>query len=236
MLEKNKTSEELLKDIQGIFNKDPFLLEDYIQLRKSFYLLNSVFTFKQITPKNIDTLFEVSSNIANSKKQYRQKTEKVILDFMTYLSIDLFDLDSDSSDEDAVYKAALLLSDFAKKIYTINIPRDAFSGKRKAYAIEILCNLNVYFDTPDFLDIVKKALKNKSKTQFIQVTDSLQEYFEEAEIQPDDDIVKIINKRYDRAKTKSEVMACIQFFVKTKTISEYEALSMLDRWKEENDY
>ena len=184
----------------------------------------------------MDILFEVESSIANSKKQYRQIIEEeVILSFMGYLPIKLFDDKDDAFDDNTKEKAALLLSDFAKKIYAIKIPRDSFSGKRKSCAIKTLSRLACHFDVPDFLEIAKKALKNKSKVQYIQVTNSLQEYFKSVKKEPDEEIIEIIEKRCGKAKTRTELMAGLQFLVETHVISEFGALSRLDEWKEKND-
>jgi len=236
MLKTNKTPEELLEEIKDIASKKYFSLKDYHQLRKRFSWLDSIFELEQVNQKNMDMLFEVESSIANSKKQYRQIIEKeVILSFMGYLPIKLFSEKNDAYDNNTKEKAASLLSDFAKKLYAIKIPRDSFSGKRKSCAIQILGSLACYFDVPEFLEIAKKALKNKSTVQFVQVTDSLQKYFKSVKKEPDEEIIKIIDKRCGKAKTKMELMASLQFLVETHVISELEALSRLDEWKEKND-
>ena len=235
MLEINKTTEELLEEIKDIAAKKHFSFEDYQQFRKRFSWLDSIFELEQVNQKNMDVLFEVESSIANSKKQHKQGTEGVILNFMGYLSIKLFAKKNKAYDDKTREKAASLLSDFAKKLYAINIPRDSFSGKRKSCAIQILGSLACYFDTTEFLEVAKKALKNKSKVQFIQVTDSLQKYFKSVGKEPDEEIIKIIDKRCGKAKTKNELMAGLQFLVETNVISELEALSRLDEWKEKNN-
>ena len=235
MLEIDNTSEKILKKIKEISAKKEFSQEDYFQIRKYFYLLNSVLNLEELTRKNIDIIFEVELNIADSKKKHRQKTEKVILDFMSYLPIKFFKDNASLGNKSDKNEAAILLTNFAKKVYAINIPRDSFSGKRKSYAIEILKNLTPYFDVPEFIDIAKEGLKNKNKTQFIQAAESLQEYFKETGTEPNEEIVEIVNKRYSKAKTKIEVMACLQFLVETTMISENAALMMLDNWKEKYD-
>jgi len=235
MLEINKTPEELLEEIKDIAAKKHFSFEDYQQLHKRFFALNSIFELEQVNQTNMDMLFEIESNIANSKKQHRQRTEEVILSFMGYLPIKLFAKKNDTGDNKTKEKAASLLSDFAKKLYAIKIPRDSFSGKRKSCAIQILGSLACYFDATEFLEVAKKALKDKSKVQFVQVTDSLQEYFKSVDKEPDEEIIKIIDKRCGKAKTKTELMASLQFLVETHVISELEALSRLDEWKEKND-
>ena len=59
-------------------------------------------------------------------------------------------------------------------------------------------------------------------------------YFEKRTILPDEEIINRIEKRFEKAKTRSEAVGCLSFLVNTGIISEFGALDRIDEWKEKN--
>jgi len=231
-----KTVKQLLDTITATCNKEEITFEDYYLIKRSFYDLGGIFKLKHLHKENMEVIWEIELQMATVKKSYRRKIEKDLLEFMGLVALTFDGLKENGTEEkeDKLFKAALLLDDFVQKIFNIKIPRDTFSGERKGYASKILVDIAHYFEEAEVIDFIKEALKGKSKSQFVAVTDAFQEYYKNSEMLPDEEVIDIINKRYKKAKTYVEAMASLQFLVETQVIGEMEAMSRIDDWKEKN--
>jgi len=212
-------------------------------VRKNFLIVgrfNDAYKTEKLTEENLRVLLETELEIANSKGGFKQLVEKELLRYIAYFPRRLYQegiIKTLPSIEHAnkKEKAALQFIDFAKKLLRIKISRDSFSGTRKGYAIDLLGALTDYFEFPEFIEICKKALKEKSKKQFFETIQALEGYFKNRNIAPDEEIINRVEKRFEKAKTRSEAVGCLAFLVNTGVISEFGALDRIDEWKEKNE-
>ena len=129
-----------------------------------------------------------------------------------------------------------VLVSFAKEIYALQINRDAFAGKRRGYALDILGGLAEHTDVPEMFELCRDCLQSKSNKDFLNAIETLKCYYLETDKQPDEAIIDLVDKRIAKAKTRAEVVGGLDLQVQTGVIEEFEALSRLDTWKEENGY
>lgn len=239
-MKKQLTIAEMCAEIKRIYYKKEAHREDIIDIMRIVGRFNAAFKAEKLTKENLSVLLDTELEIANSKGGFKQLVEKELLRYITYFPHRLYQeesLKTLSSIEKATKKekAVIQFIDFAKQLMLVKIPRESFSGKRKGYAIELLGNLTDYFEFSEFIEICKKALKDKSKHQFFETIQALEIYFKKRNIEPDEEIINRIDKRFEKAKTRSEAVGCLSFLVNTGVISEFEALDRIDEWKEKND-
>jgi len=231
---------EMCDKIKRIYYEKETDREDIIDIMRIVSQFNDAFKREKLTTENLRVLLDTEIEIANSKGGFKQLVEKELLRYIAYFPRRLY-LEGSIKTLPFIGKAtkkekvAIQFIDFAKKLMLIKIPRESFSGKRKGFAIELLGNLTDYFEFPEFIQICKKALKEKSKLQFFETIQALEIYFKKRNIEPDEEIINRINKRFEKAKTRSEAVGCLSFLVNTGVISEFEALDRIDEWKEKND-
>ncbi len=194
---------------------------------------------ENFTHEALMQILHVAKKIPFTKKQI---LEKELLSLISYLPYNLWSESKDKKNakfnrgdksEDA--KMANSFIKFSKEIYNIKISRDAFSGKRRGYAVEILESLSSFFDVPEFMELCSKSLSSKSKNEFLASIESLKNYCIEHKQVPGEEILNVIDKRIEKTKHRIEVVGALILQVDTGVISEFSALSTLDEWKERND-
>jgi len=180
--------------------------------------------------------------IASTKKEFKHILEKELLTMIAYLPHELWSKDDDEkvqifkrgTDEKEGQIAESLIN-FAKEIFEIKLDRDAFAGKRRGYAIQILESLSNYFEVPEFMELCSKSIRSKSKNEFLDSVECLKDYCIVRGEVPSEDIIEIIDKRIEKTKNRVEATHGLNFLVETGLISELEALFRLDEWKERNE-
>ncbi len=239
-MKKQLTIAEMCGEIKRIYYKKETHRDDIIDIMRLVGRFNDAYKAEKLTEENLTVLLETELKIANSKGGFKQLVEKELLRYIAYFPRRLYQegkIKTLPSIEkaDKKEKAAIQFIDFAKKLLLVKIPRDAFSGTRKGYAIDLLGKLSDYFEFPEFIEISKKALREKSKQQFFDTIQALEMYFKKRNTTPDEEIVNRIEKRFEKAKTRSEAVGCLSFLVNTGVISELGALDSIDEWKEKNE-
>lgn len=238
-MKKQRTIVEMCDEIKRIYYKKETHRDDIIDIMRIVSQFNNAFQREKLSEKNLAVLLNTELEIANSKGGFKQLVEKELLRYISYFPRRLYQEGIIKSlpkveKADKQEKAAIQFIDFANKLLAVKTSRDAFSGKRKGYAIDLLGTLTDYFEFPEFMEIAKKALKERSKAQFFETIQALEEYFKKRNAVPDEDIINRVEKRAEKAKTRSEAVSCLSFLVNTGVISEFGALDRLDEWKEKN--
>ena len=184
-------------------------------------------------------ILETTKKVCSTKKRMKQILEKELLSLIAYLPHELWMGDVDKPNqrfqrniETNEGQIAESLIDFAKKIHGIKLDRDAFSGKRRGYSIHILGSLSDYFEVPEFMELCSKSIRSKSKNEFLDSIECLKDYCKERDETPSEELVRVIDRRIEKTKHKSEAVGGLNLLVVTDLISEFEALSRLDEWKE----
>ena len=195
---------------------------------------------EKFTDNDLKPILETAKKVALTKQSLKQLLEEEFLKFINYLPNRLWrDWENDTkphfkrSTKTKEGKIAEALIKFVQEIYTIKLDRDAFSGKRRGYAIEILQSVSDYFDTPEFMELCTKSIKSKSKNEFLACVESLKMYYSERKDELlNEDIISIVEKRVDKTKDRVELIGGLTLLVDTGVISELGALSKRDEWRE----
>ncbi|MGB1241667.1 MAG: hypothetical protein ACPG49_04045, partial [Chitinophagales bacterium] len=193
----------------------------------------------ELSLDTLDAILDLTLKVANTNSQTsKQRLEEELLRAIGSLSYHLW------REEGVLLKrtggtlngdVANKLVKFAQEIYQIKISREAFAGKRRAYAVEIIGRLALRFsDVPEFFEMAKQSLKSKSKPEFLGAIEALEMYCEEREESIDDEIIKILDKRILKTKHRSEAVGALNLQIKAGVIDEFDALSEIDKWKEKN--
>ncbi len=198
---------------------------------------------EHFTDNDLKPILELAKKVAPTKKSIKQLLETELLKVISHLPRYLWLNNEDEkkkhfkrNTKTTESKIADSLIKFAQEIYTIKLDRDAFAGKRRGYAIEILQSVSDYFDTPEFMELCAKSIKNKSKNEFLAVTESLKLYYAERRDELlNEDIISIVKKRVDKTKHRVELISGLTLLVDTGVISEFEALDKRDKWRERMD-
>ncbi len=129
---------------------------------------------------------------------------------------------------------ALNIVDFTKEIFLLKIPRDSFNSKRKAFALEILMHLSERHEIPDSLRICQESLESNKKDLIIAAVAFYGNHCRRNQVPLDAHIIETLDKIVLRTKSRSVAVCCLNLQVETEHISEMEALSRIDEWKEKN--
>lgn len=233
---------EICNGIIAIYEETSEENQDRSLAVQLIYKLRLAINKEKFTDKDLVPILETTKKIAVTKKKLKQILEKELLSLISFLPHKLWmksenELKSNfnRNKESREAKIANLLVTFAKEIYEIKLDRDAFSGKRKGYAVQILESISNYFDTPEFMELCSKSLKSKSKNEFLDSIESLKDYCLENDKIPTEELISIIDKRIEKTKYRTEATSGLNLQVEIGIISEFEALSRIDKWKEKNE-
>ncbi len=239
-MKKQLSVKGICDEIRSIYFKTERHQDDIIKIMRLVFQLNDAYKNEKLSEGNLQYLLDTELLIANSKGSIKHLTEKELLRYIAYFPHRLYEgnnikflppIEKAQKKEKVVFQ----FIEFAKKLLVIKIPRESFSGTRKGYAIDLLGNLAEYFEFPEFMELAKKSLKQKSKNQFFDTIQALEMYYKKREIDVDEEIIDLVDKRFAKAKTRSEAVGCLSFQVNTGVISEFGALSRIDEWKEKNE-
>lgn len=233
--------QELCSIISDVYHGVDTENQDVSTAYQAVYALRAEIKPEEFSQASLFPILAVAKQIASTKKKSKQILEKELLSLIAYLPHKLWRNVQEEEQPTRVKKAtvkmeqiAKYLIKFAQEMYAIKIDRDAFAGKRRGFAIQILGNLSYYYDVPEFMELCSTSVKSKSKNEFLDCMESLQAYYKQREEVPNDDLIAIIDKRIEKTKKRVEATSGLNFQVETGLISEWEALSRLDEWKEKN--
>ena len=231
-MEIKEMCEMLLKIYEKQTNENDRLSAVQIVYKLGFEINRNNFTLE-----DLNQILVVTIQIAKTKKRLQQILEEKLLGLISFLPHKLW---MENEEKPRFYRGtkskegeiANSLISFAEEIYEIRVDRDSFAGKRRGYAIQILESLTNYFEVPEFLIMCRKSIKSKSKNEFLYTIESLKNYYLETGQLPEEEIIKEINTRIAKTKSRSEIVGGLNLQVEAGIIDELEALSRVDEWKE----
>ena len=200
---------------------------------------------------NLGQILDFERYIIHNKSTNRFKVEETILELLQMLIIDLcesFDFEillldgklvNDTPDIELkkIHKINLDLLNFAKELFNISIPRDSFSSRRKGYALGIISRLLNYYEIPNKFVLFIEALKSSKDKLIIEVLNELHYHFENLPEQHlSEEIINELEKIILKTKNRTIATGTLNLQVITGHISEFEALSKIDDWKEKYYY
>ena len=202
-----------------------------------------------ITLESLENLFELETKMTNSKGPHKNYIEENILEILSrstqycapkqpdneYLTLntDLIEKAIDDKEKQKYIMTSKLVS-FASDIFKFKKERDNFNSKRKSLALDILCNISIYYNVPEALELCLWSLKSKKKTLILAALEFQEIYCGNREVPLSSGIIEILDRIIVQTKDRSVAVGSLDLLVKTGNISEFEALSRIDEWKEKN--
>jgi hypothetical protein len=111
--------------------------------------------------------------------------------------------------------------------------RDAFAGARRGQSFEILGIAGRLFDLPEALDMARQALRRSQTVRGAIIF--LEDYFKAREgMEMPDDIHTALLTVAETTDSRSTATGALNVLVETGEISDMEALSRLDNWKDKH--
>jgi hypothetical protein len=221
------------------------------EIFKKLYEIRDMSNNLDFVFKNLRQLFDFERYVIFNKGTNRFKVEERVLELFQTLIIDLCEsydfeimvlnelLVNDSKDNELkkIHKINLDFLNFAKELFAISNPRDSFNSKRKGYALGIISRLLNYYDISNKFDLFIEALRSSKDKLIIEALNELHYYYENI---PEKDLSEKIVNELDKIvlKTKNRTVAtgALNLQVITGHISEFEALSRIEEWKEKYYY
>ncbi len=217
------------------------------EIFKKLYEIRDKFDNLDFALNNLEQLFDFERYVIYNKGTNRFKVEEKVLDFFQMLIIDLCEsydfgikvldelLANDSKDNELkkIHTINLSFLNFAKELFAISIPRDSFNSKRKGYALGIISKLLNYYDISNKLDLFIEALRSPKDKLIIEALNELHYYHENIpEKHLSEKIINELDKIILKTKNRTVATGALNLQVITGYISEFEALSRIDDWKE----
>lgn len=128
---------------------------------------------------------------------------------------------------------ALALVGFAKEIYQLKSPRDPFNNKRKGLALDIIGRLGAGYDIPEAMELCISALQS-NKRDLIFVAAEFLEIRCARNLPLEPEIIECLDRIISKTRDRSVAVTALNIQVKADVIDEFEALSRIDDWSEEN--
>ena len=143
---------------------------------------------------------------------------------------------AEGSPPDAEQRQEVLreLSTYATECLGFRRSRDSFGGHRRSMAFAILARANPHVEVPEAALAARSIVQSGSGNDFHGAIQFLLERFQARDEAPDDELVDALIGVAERAKTRSIAVGALNLLVETGAISDWEALSRIDGWKERN--
>ena len=200
---------------------------------------------------NLESIFDFERYVIYNRGAKKNKIEEIILEMLHNLIISIcesynFDIlflndalikNTRDFELKKLHKINLRILNFSKEIFNISIPRDFFSTKRKGYALGMLSRLLNYYEFPNKFDLFINALQSSKDKLIIEAINELHYYYENfPEKDLSQEIIRELNKIILKTRSRTVATGLLNLQVITGHISEFEALSEIDDWKEKFYY
>lgn len=213
---------------------------DSKSLFEKIYKLDGFFYYRNlITPDSLEILFDLERKMIHSKGPNKQYIERTILKGLSKYTFQIhYFINTESyskkkaPEEEQEYLIALKLVDFADELFAVNISRDNFTNKRKGLALEMLMPLAKQYDIPKIFELLLIALKSKKRGLILSGIEFLETYGNDRDAPLNSDVIELLNKIILETRDRSVAVSALNVQVQKGHISEFEALSRLDDWKE----
>jgi len=132
------------------------------------------------------------------------------------------------------YLMALKLVSFSKEVLQLTIPRDTFNNKRKGLAMDLIGRVAAYYDIPEAIELCMAAFQSNKLTLVLAAADLFENYSRGRDISLPPKMVELLDSIIRKTKDRSVAVTALNLEVEAGLISEFEALSRIDDWKERN--
>jgi hypothetical protein len=129
---------------------------------------------------------------------------------------------------------ALKLVGFSMEVFQMQNPRDAFNNKRKGLAMDLIGRVGSYYDVPEAIELCTAALQSNKKTLVLAAVELYENYRRGRNLSLTPEMVHRLDDVISKTKDRSVAVTALNLQVETGLISELEALSRIDEWKERN--
>ncbi|MCG2750132.1 MAG: hypothetical protein L6365_21695 [Desulfobulbaceae bacterium] len=135
--------------------------------------------------------------------------------------------------EKSRHALALELVGFAKEMCQLKSPRDPFNNKRKSLALDIIGRLDADYDMLELMELCISALQSNKKALIFAAAELLESRCaRNLPLEPE--IIKCLDRIISKTRDRSVAVAALNVQVEASVIDEFEALSRIDDWREEN--
>lgn len=213
------------------------------------YDLSNYFVQNHATPELLEPIIGLEYKLIADKGPYKHFLEERVFQA---LYVSAFYCAPERSDKERVvldpamiegstdvqqrqrYLIALKLVSFSKEIFQLTIPRDAFNNKRKGLAMDLIGRVAVYYDIPGAIDLCMAAFQSNKKTLVLAAAEFYENYRHGRNISLPPEMVERLDDIIRKTKDRSVAVTALNLQVEDGLISEFEALSRIDDWKEMN--
>ena len=234
---KDNLSEEEKQKFYTLGSKFWHLFTLNIEMHKRQDIITALELIKKVAKKEKDTSQVLEDKLLTGLDMYTLRHTELAAKLITkrpVLNTSL--IQNSDGKEKKFHEISLEIYNTVLALMKVRKKRDSYSGKRKGHAISILTMLAECYEIDNIENLYIENLKNKSLKLLYGTLESITSYYSNSEKQVNSEIVKLINRRADKAKKRSEIVGCLQTLIELKDISEMEALSRLDTWKEKHEY
>ena len=142
-----------------------------------------------------------------------------------------------AQDDDPASAVLALLVAFARETFAFRRPRDSFGGERRSLAFELLGAASVALDLSDVVALARETLKGKKTGRdALGAIQFLEEYYSHNDELVSDEMVDELLTFAKRTDSRSLAVGALNVLVETNCISDLEALSRIDDWKDAHRY
>lgn len=229
---------ELYKQTDRKYNRELFM---------KLYEVKVNFTDLEFAVKNYKQILGFASYVIFNKGTNRVRVGENIFDFLQWLiiyicescdfDIEILDeslIDNSTDDElKKIHTINLNLFYFAKELFNYSIPRGLNDSRWKGYALGIIAKLLNYYKISNKFELFIIGLQRTKEKVILEALNELHYHFENfQEEQLSEEIVRELDKLILKTKNRTIATGALNLQVITKFISEIEALSRIDDWKE----
>ena len=142
-----------------------------------------------------------------------------------------------AQDVDPVAAVLDLLVAFARETFAFKRAHDSFGGERRSLAFELLGAASIALDLSDVVALARKTLKGKKMGRdTLGALRFLEEYYSHNDEMVSDEMVDELLAFAERTDSRSLAVGALNVLVETNCISDLQALSRIDDWKDAHRY
>lgn len=224
---------------------------NYSKIYQLGYKFGQVLYLSPLVKDDFEMMLETVVQVAKKEKNTSQVLEGKILDALSFyvdtfctqieeevqgfpkLTLELVEAETDKKHKN-YHKVALRIKQLTEDLLAVKKGRDAFSGKRKKYVLEMLMSLSDVYEVDGIEEIFVMGLKAKGRDLSEAVLDAMPIYYKDKEVS--EKIIELVKKRVSKAKGKSELVSCLHALSKLNIIGEFEIMNEVEEWEERHYY
>ena len=244
-MKRRRKFELLLRDLWRLL-ADATRAERYSELWLAVWNLTDFTEELTREPTKLGQLLEFAHALRASAGPGRQVAEERLMEYLIHVAGQCLDrleaagfqrvpgfpaTNEVAPEWQATWLVLRALHDFALTCFDFSRPRDAFAGRRRGLAFDLLGRVGTLIDLPEVLVKARQALRKAQSVESRQAAAFLEQYFRARNLSPDDATVTDLLSLAEKATSRSIAVQALNALVETNTISEFEALDRMDDWK-----